>query len=324
MMKTICYFGFNWAGNIGNAFIDYSINYCLNKVVDSEKYKIVNLSNHPASIKYNFGYRKPFSFLGGIGKPSNFDLRILTKPDVVVLGGSLFDIFWSKVHKRLIDWLVETQIPVIVLGGGGGNNYSTDEINYVRKVWEKVNLFTLISRDNNAYNNFKNLSERHYSGIDNAFFLNDFFKPAELSIEDIGIKAFDLTYDRDISFPKDMNVFELGHRLVNVDSIKFFLKHGFKTYKIVKKYDLISDFPDDYLHLYGNSKITHSDRVHACVATLSFGGKAQYYDKSDRSYLFERVNLGNIRNDLVSLDRNYINEEKNRQLKFLKEAIADI
>jgi hypothetical protein len=144
-VKTICYFGQNWAGNIGNAFIDSSINYCLQKVTTNETIRIINISNHPATVKYDYGLRKPFSIFGGKGKPSDFDLRVLTKPDVVVLGGSLFDIFWSKVHGNLLDLLFEMQIPVIILGGGG-NNYSHQEVDYVKNIWNKI-MSTLLYQE---------------------------------------------------------------------------------------------------------------------------------------------------------------------------------
>jgi hypothetical protein len=163
-----------------------------------------------------------------------------------------------------------------------------------------------------------------YSGIDNAFFLADFFVPAQLSVEKLGVKSFDLTFNRSIYFPKDMKVITLGHRLLDVDSIKYFFKHGFNTYKIEKKYDMISDYPDDFLPIYGNSKITHSDRVHACVATLSFGGQAQYYDTSDRSYLFEWVKLIAIKNSLVKLDQNFIAIEKEKHLQFIKSCLLKL
>src|ERR1035437_2276028 len=263
-MKTVCYFGHTWGENIGNAFIDYSINYCLKEVIDSDV-RIVNVSNQPSNLKYNFSERFPFSILSGKGAVSAFDLRLLTKPDVVILGGSLFDVFWSKVHIHLLNWLIEKQIPIIVLGGGGGNNYTEKEIDNVKNIWKELNVHTFISRDDVAFETFGHLFKNIYSGIDNAFFLSDLFIPTKLSVESLGVKALDLTYNRNIEFPADMKVITVGHRLASVDSIKFFFKHGLNTYKIVKQYDLISDFPDDYLHLYGNSKITHSDRVHACV-----------------------------------------------------------
>lgn len=315
-MKTICYFGQDWAGNIGNAFIDTAINYCLNQSLRGQEYIINQASMLPAYLKYNFAYRKPFSWF--VKNPSTFDLRQHMKPDYVVMGAALLDKYWTKIHCSMLEWLAEKQIKVIILGGGGGNKYSEEEIEYVKKYWRKIKVVAFIARDEKCYSNFKDIFSENYCGIDNAFFLRDAYKPAKLDIANLGVKTFDLTYNRDIQFPEGYTVVTARHRAFDVDSIKFAFRHGFKTFSIVGKTDLISESVDDYLNLYGNSKITHSDRVHACVATLSYGGKARYYDNSDRSYLFERVGLGNINKQLVSLDQDFIKNEKNKQLSYLK------
>ena len=322
MGKIIAYYGHDWANNVGNAFIDYAIRYCVKEVLKNEDYHFYEASNLPAFLKFNFSLRKPFSYFNG--KASDFDLRQCISPDVVILGGSLLDKFWSKIHGSLLNWLKETKTKVIILGGGGGNQYSAEEINDCKQIWKGINVIAFIARDYRTYDNFKDFFPNSYAGIDNAFFLKDCFKPAPLKIEKLGVKAFDLTYNRNIEFPEGFKVVTLGHKLTDVDSFKYAFRHGLRTFRIVKEYDLISDFPDDYLHLYGNSSITHSDRVHACVSTLSFGGKAQYYDKSDRSFLFERVKLGQINKELVQLDQAYISEEKEKQLSFLKEALSNV
>ena len=317
-MKNIFYYGFDWSGNIGNAFIDYTVNYELKKATEGMDVAIYNMSNKPANLKYNFAIRKPF---GLFGKASPFDIRTMVKADVVVLGAALFDIYWSKVETGLLKWLEETQTKVIVLGGGGGNRYSKEEVDYVKSIWKKINVVCYVARDAKAYENFSDISDMSYLGIDNAFFLKDCFKPAPLTIENLAIKTFDLTFDRKIEVPEGYTLVSLRHREDDVDSIKFARKNGLKTFSIVKDTDMISDFADDYLHLYGNSKITHSDRVHACVSTLSFGGFARYYDNSDRAYLFERVGLSEIKNKLVKLDQDFISQEKEKQLSVLKSAL---
>lgn len=314
-MKTIAYYGQDWAGNIGNSFIDYSINFCLQKVLQGQEYVIIEASNMPAKFKYNFGIRKPFNLFAK--NVSTFDLRTHMQPDYVVLGGSLLDVFWTKIHAGLLQFLKEKHVKVIILGGGGGNNYTQDEIKYVKNAWKGINVIAFISRDYRAYENFKDFFPNSYAGIDNAFFLADFFKPAKLDIQKLGAKAFDLTFDRHVDFPEGFTVVNLQHKVENVDSFRYFCKHGIKTWRIAAESDVLSDSPEDYLHIYGNSQITHSDRVHACVSTLSFGGQARYYDNSDRSFLFERVGLGNINKELVKLDQVFIREEKRKQLDVL-------
>ena len=88
-MKTIVYYGQDWAGNIGNSFIDYSINYCLHNVLMGQEFEILEASNMPAKFKYNFGMRKPFCWFAK--QTSTFDLRTHMQPDYAVLGGSLLD-----------------------------------------------------------------------------------------------------------------------------------------------------------------------------------------------------------------------------------------
>lgn len=316
-MKTICYYGYDWAGNIGNAFIDYTINYCLRRALDGQDFVINQASNQPAYLKYNFALRKPFRWL--IQKPSSFDLRQHMLPDYVVMGAALFDIYWTKNHASLLKWLGDNKIKVIILGGGGGNKYSREEIDYVKSYWKNINVVSFIARDERCYDNFKDVFKENYLGIDNAFFLKDAFIPAKLDIENLGVKTFDLTsLGKDVIFPGGYTVVTTRHRVFDVDSIKFAIRNGWRTYSIVGSTDLISDCPEDYLNLYGNSKITHSDRVHACVATLSFGGKAQYYDTSDRSALFERVGVKDINKHLVQLNQDYIAKEKEKQIDYLK------
>jgi len=326
-MKTICYYGHDWAGNIGNAFIDYTIKYCIRAAMEDSQYPIIEASNLPAYLKYNFAKRKPFNWFGFSQTPHvDFDLRTMMKPDVVVMGAALLDVYWTNIHAQLLEWLRDSKTKVIILGGGGGNNYSAEEISYVKKAWQGIDVVAYIARDERAYDNFKDISDFSYLGIDNAFFLADCFTPARLDTrgKKLGVKTFDLTSNRNVDFPKDYMVVSLRHRLMDVDSIKYAFRHGKNTFSIVGETDLISDFPDDYLHIYGNAAQTHSDRVHACVATLSFGGAARYYDKSDRSWLFERVNCGRIRNELAVLDQHYIRDEKVKQIQYLHAILQKI
>ena len=324
-MKHIFYFGHGWADNIGNAFIDYGVNYCLKKAVADKDIKITNISNVPPYNDFKFGKRFPFNWLSGFSRKERgeFDLRTHTKPDLVVLGGSLFNIYWCKVHSNFLEWLINEQHPVLVLGGGGGNDYTEDQLSIVQNYWDKINFAGYISRDRKALQNFQNFAGESYDGIDNAFYLNDCFEPIELDIEPYIIKTFDLTHDREIQAEEKYKVLQLTHRLLDVDSIKSLFLHGINAFKLVNNYHMVSDYPDDYLHLYANTQATYSDRVHACVATLSFGGQAKYYDDSDRSFLFDRLNLEAIREELTSIDNSYIEKEKNEQLAFLKEFIEN-
>lgn len=85
---------------------------------------------------------------------------------------------------------------------------------------------------------------------------------------------------------------------------------------------LTSDEPFTYFTLYGNTELTLSDRVHACVATLAYGHPAMLFTPSPRARLFERFELGNIREEPVTLDAGLLEAEKQAELDFLRDAVT--
>jgi hypothetical protein len=82
---------------------------------------------------------------------------------------------------------------------------------------------------------------------------------------------------------------------------------------------LISDIPEEYLNVYAHTKKTYSDRVHACVSTLSYGNQAKLFIDTKRALLFERIGLGDITSDFVTLKDTNIKKEKDEQIKYLRE-----
>ena len=94
------------------------------------------------------------------------------------------------------------------------------------------------------------------------------------------------------------------------------------THKIYRQSNSFSsDEPWTYLHVYANSQLTLSDRVHACVATLAYGNPAMLFTPSPRRALFERVGLGAINSETVRLDLDYLDDEQNKQVKWLREHV---
>jgi hypothetical protein len=93
-----------------------------------------------------------------------------------------------------------------------------------------------------------------------------------------------------------------------------------KIMRLAKKNIICSDYPLDYLFLYRNVDTTYSDRVHACIPTLSFGNKAQLLSDSPRVALFENVgiDLNEIKSHPVSLDREKLKALQDKQIEFLK------
>ena len=80
-----------------------------------------------------------------------------------------------------------------------------------------------------------------------------------------------------------------------------------------------ADIPYGYLELYSNSKITFSDRVHACAVTLAYGHSAMLFAKTNRVGLLDRVGAGEITEHPVSIDTSILNYEKQKMLSWLAE-----
>lgn len=97
------------------------------------------------------------------------------------------------------------------------------------------------------------------------------------------------------------------------------------TWKIYRQPGgLASDEPFTYFTTYANSKLTISDRVHACVATLAYGNPAMLMHPTPRGHLFARVGMTDIREKPVSLDQVYLESERARQIEALRSAVAEI
>lgn len=315
MAKTILYCGFGWSTNIGNAFIDYGVEYSLSQACPEAQVHFV--SNMPGWLKYKYG--KGLSVFKNKYENS-FDLRTLIDADYCILSGALFSTLWFQMNKTFYDYLVNSKIRVVIYGGGGGNDRKPDEKKEIREYLKKLNLHAFISRDHVSFESYADLANSSYDGIDCGFFVNNYFTPAKLNIEDFVIFTFDHINEPVIDCKK--KIIRLYHAPWDLGRLESLLKSPIKVRKLMLENDLISDFPLDYLNLYGNCDAVYSDRVHACVGTLAYGGKAQYFGKSPRSFLFERVGLHNIKSNLVEIDQDYLNKEKEKQLNFLAEILS--
>ncbi len=88
----------------------------------------------------------------------------------------------------------------------------------------------------------------------------------------------------------------------------------------VYRYDnsFCADIPHTYANIYAEAKLTLSDRVHACAITLAYGNSAYLFAKTGRSSLLKRVGATDIENKPVKLDMNYLQQEKDSLVDWLK------
>lgn len=85
-----------------------------------------------------------------------------------------------------------------------------------------------------------------------------------------------------------------------------------------------SDEPYTYFNIYANTRLTLSDRVHACVMTLAYGNPAMLFSLSPRTRLFDHMGLADIRNMPVTIDLQHLSRLKSEQIDFLRKAAIEI
>lgn len=94
-----------------------------------------------------------------------------------------------------------------------------------------------------------------------------------------------------------------------------------KSYKLPMTY--AGDVPQSYLNLYAHSKLTISNRVHACVATVSYGNAAMLFTRSPRAYLLKRLGLNTIKDEPNRVDMVWLRQEKTALLNWLGQTLGN-
>ncbi|GEM_PF-444374 len=94
-----------------------------------------------------------------------------------------------------------------------------------------------------------------------------------------------------------------------------------KNYRAPNMYT--GDVPHSYLNIYANSSLTISNRVHACVATVSYGNPAMLFTRSPRAYLLKRLGLDAIKERPQRVDLDFLRKEKNALIGWLGERLTE-
>lgn len=314
--------GGGWITNIGNAFVDYGSMASFREAISDVDVYLTSVLNRWVSFHVSRG-----TIGGFLRKPADisnvFDIQGAAKVDYISQSGAFLASHWFELHGETLLKAKEKGIKIIFNGAGmTDTTYSDDEIEKTRKWIKKINPDIFISRDETSYDNYNDLVEHSYNGIDVAFFLNNAYSPMKMDPS----PDYILTFDK--GDMNDLQVLGINEkdRIIRTHH-SFWLNFNPKDiYKMKKEYyeqenTMISEIPEDYLNLYANTQVTYSDRVHACIATLSYGNPAKLFSSSPRTLLFERVGAKSITQKLTYPDVDKINAEKSKQTKFLSEVL---
>lgn len=317
-----------WIQNIGNGFIDKGARVILQRAFPDAE--IVEASGHPnyvGDIKASLGLRQKLGLDRSDHRRVDHPYRQRTlnvaeymDADLIVLPGCILSDWVFRKYAATFDRLDTQDTPVIFLGAGGGD-YEATTRETTRKFLDRFDVDALLTRDDEAYESYADDVEFSYSGIDCAFYINEWFDAPD-STEKFTAHTFDKTDEPERLNPEntvvrpDHSPFGQPFEIYVRREVSNLL--GNNDYE--KENVLYSDRLEDYLFVYANSEVTHSDRVHACVPTLAYGGKAKFYFSTPRAGLFEKVIDQDITEQVVSLNQDRVAAEKQDQVAAVREA----
>lgn len=323
--------------NIGNGFIDLGAEATINSArpTDSLLIKLSQCANFAATMDWKFRLRE---FPGvrfvwdnlmrrfakqlhdkayNVVKTQNvISMALISKCDFFIVPGCVLTVPFFTIYGNLLTEKAAQGSKIVFLGASG-NHYTDHEVSFVKSYLEKLKPHGMMFRDSVAYNAYRSCCPATYNGIDNVFFVNRIGIPEiSTTMDPYYVLNFDLKENQKIAAElkdkelKGENIIYTNHKPYPWSSVT----------KEVKKGVMISDYPLDYLAIYRNVKATYSDRVHACIPTLSFGNYARLYSRSPRKALFENVGLTDIGSKPVRLFG--LEEYQEAQIKFLKNLLG--
>lgn len=341
-----------WGQNIGNAFFNIGGKWILEQVFGEER--VAFIQDQP-------GYRTFHNQLKGNPRNDVELLRFLDVDYIVLQGPMLTEGFphlWRSTFKELTKR--GAKIILLGAAFFKFRSTEVDVCKSFLEEF-RPHLISTRDSVSFQLLEAMNLNVPLYDGVDSAFFAPKAYTPFNFMCGDYYSFNFDRYPEPTIELDKNMGegaTFEfdgrawalrapklvsklahrskvqayLGHLLDRRDlpgslNGRFILRpeHRFNphmTYKIYQHPNAIaSDEPWTYFNVYANTVLTLADRVHACVATLAYGRPAMLFTPSPRAHLFERVSCGNVRDRPVSIDLSFLEEERRREVDWLRQTI---
>ncbi len=340
-MKIALVSGF-WGQNIGNAFFNIAGKECL----EAAGHDVRFIQDQPAY--WTFRNEKRGNFSNAWSVLDKLDV------DCVVLQGPILTKNFGNIWRSTIERLAARGVAWGVLSGAM-RKYTEEELHVFGEVARAHPPLFFSSRDDVTAEQVRTVVPQLRSGIDSAFFLPYTYTPIPLDTEpyctfnfdhypeptlipapegrvQIGGQRFDTEFPSHIDAlahrskahayiasaidRREHPTHIAGHQIVRPEH-RTNPHLPFKVY--LRPNAIASDEPWTYLTAYGSSALTLSDRVHACVATLTYGGTAMLHNPgTKRSALFERVGVADISDRPVRLDPELVPRERADLLDFLR------
>ena len=339
-----------WAQNIGNAFFNLGGEYIFENAAPSASiFRIMDQPNYRTL--HNKFKGNPDTFWDPI---ANIDT------DLVVLQGPVlnawFPLSWEKTIKAL-----HARGAGYALHSCSFFKFTETEFTTVHHFLEKYPPLFISTRDSNAYEKIKSwgLDTPLIDGIDAGFFVNKAYTPPHL-YEDEKVVTFNFDRYPEPNLSEDPHgLISISDRSYKLQSPRLLQKYSAQSkvraylgelfdnrqlpqklgpYKIIRPEHRFfphvtkkiykrpaayaSDEPYTYLTNYANSVLTLSDRVHACVATLAYGGSAMLFTPSPRAGLFERIGASNIKREPTSITKSELEQQQDKHIEAIRAVLT--
>ncbi len=342
-MKIGLVYGF-WGQNIGNAFFNLGAEHLLK----GAGHEVFPVQDHPAYWTFRDeskgSYENRYRFLEQL----EIDLLVLQGPLFTRNFGNIWLDTLKELDRNGVNWAVLS---------GAFRSYSAEELAVVREVSEHVAPLFVSTRDSESFEMLSGSGMGELTqlrdGICSAFFLPQSYTPPKLRDPLVAL-CFDHFLEPSL-VPDTSGSISLGQKRYRMDFPERFNQLASKTkghayiaqladrrevpteidglqvvrpehrtnphlpFKIYQRPNaLASDEPYTYLTAYANAEVTLSDRVHACVATLAYGGSAHLWNPTTRrKALFDTAGAGGVVDGTVRADLDLLAERYDETIEFL-------
>lgn len=341
------------ASNIGNGFFYRSLKKMLSDVGQGD-IALYDGQDLPHMVWRDIrGYRKENVFYYGMY--GDVDAFVFSGPMVWNEVTNHYGPYFKKIRKNWPN-------AKLIFMNLGGMIYDEVEREKFLLLMSELKPYAITCRDQPTYELLKDSCPRTHRGIDAGFFLSKLFQPYDTpDLGSYSCLCFDHSNEPIIKYDTRVLPAQAAHTYLSADLlnaaltikplriskklrpyIEKFRKHSVSelgrliirpqhglidvsaTQIFCKPNTFISEQAMPYVNLYAGSDYTVSDRVHSCVATLSFGSPARLITKTGRASLFDRVNLSDIRDRFVTLDMDMLDREYEDYMHFLKTLVSDL
>lgn len=337
-MKVVTVEGW-WSTNIGNSFFQIGSDVVMNKL----GVQTTRIPDFPGYWNVNKGNPK-----------NSLDFLNYFQSDLLILHGPIFRKEFDRINLKALKEYKARGGKIIILSAGM-MDYSESKRAYYEKWLDELKIDLITTRDRQTFNFLKKKIKNVYDGIDIATYISDSIEPVKCkrdfvvyNFDQIKEPKFVLGDKGELSFDFEGKTistkgFKRSEPLKYYKKLEPFIQSLFKQSldnDFINQYEIIrtdhrfnpyfspkiykgtnsfaNDTPSGYLHIYANSRLTLSNRVHACVATLAFGNHAMYFSNSKRAGLLDRLGLSEINLKPVKIDQSYLTEEQYKLETFIK------